>query len=356
MRIFILFLLMITGCSGDSSGDNSVSTFSYVNGNLKVPGIASAWIQDGTIFEIKTDGVRTAGSSELIESDDAFHLGSCTKAMTATLAAMFIEENKLNWSSTLVELLPGLALHPSYAEMTFENLLVHRAGLPVDHDELFNKVRSMNPTAGREQITRTLLAEAPLTAPGTKYVYSNFSYIIAGHILERLSGKSWEVLMKEKIFNPLGMSSCGFGVTPEVSAHALIDGKFVPKYYDNPEAFGPSSTVHCSLIDWGKFLTIHSKGFQGENNLLHADTYKKLHSVHPSRDSSYTYGGWILQTRAWAKGATLSHAGSNTLNYAKVYIAPNIDSVVMSATNIATDDAIKTAETSIQNLIKKYSY
>lgn len=352
MRFLILLLLF--GCSGRSTTGRHISSITNLNERYGIPGIAGAIFQDSSFTEMKVSGIRKAGEDTALEVTDKFHLGSCTKAMTATLAHMLIEEGKLNWTSKLSDLLPGYTLHPHYAEMNFESLLVHRAGLPVE-DSLFSEVRYMDSVQGRKLITERMLTRTPLTTPDQKYRYSNYSYIIAGHILETLTGDSWENLIRNYLFRPLDMNTCGFGVTSiehelvpsEPWGHVRENGEVIPRHFDNPLTFGPASSVHCSLGDWGKFLSLHLRKFR--ENPDH-----KLYSVHPAKDSSYTYGGWNLLQRNWADGPTLSHTGSNTLNYAKVWIAPNKNSFIVSTANIGGEEAFLATDAFIQELISKH--
>jgi CubicO group peptidase (beta-lactamase class C family) len=352
---FLLFILFIFSSCGKSSGHTvNPATVQGISAEFGLPALASVMIQKNLTVEENFTGVRKFGELTPIQSDDAFHIGSCTKAMTSTLAGILIEEGKLNWDSTLATLLPDVNLHPLYQNMRFDLLLVHRAGLNEMEDGLFSKLKALGSENGKELVLKTLLERAPSFTPGTAYVYSNYGYIIAGRILERLTGKSWETLIQEKIFNPLSMATCGFGPAPLVWGHLRSSGKIIPVFSDNPIAFGPAGRVHCSMNDWGKFLTIHMKGFRGENAFLKAETFKKLHSTYSSNDSSYTYGGWNLIYRSWAKGMTLSHAGSNTMNYAKVWIAPEVESILMSATNIGGENVFEATDTAIKNMINGY--
>lgn len=351
MRIFIL-LFFTLACSGSSSVNRNISSLTSLNDKYGIPGIGGLIYSNTKIQEISVTGLRKFGTEEALQQTDIFHLGSCTKSMTATLAAILIEEGRFNWETTLGELL-DIELHPLYAAMKFETLLVHRAGLPVE-DPIKSQVRSLTPLSGRRLITEKMLLRIPLSSPDSKYLYSNYSYIIAAHIMEKVTGESWEDLMRKYVFGPLNMSSCGFGMPLYVWGHMKKDGVIVPIQADNPSSFAPSSSVHCSLSDWSKFVLLHLKGHRGENNLLNSSSFQKLHATHPSGDSNYSYGGWMILNRKWANGVTLSHAGSNTLNYAKVWIAPKRNSFIMSTANIGGEEAFLATDAFIQEMISRY--
>src|SRR4029079_6339969 len=95
-----------------------------------LPAVAAAAMKDGKLLALGAEGVRKVGDPTPVNSTDKFHIGSCTKAMTATLAAMFVERGKLRWTDTLAEIFPERAtkMHPDYRLVTMEMLLAHRAG------------------------------------------------------------------------------------------------------------------------------------------------------------------------------------------------------------------------------------
>lgn len=360
MKILILILLLLS-CGKSNSTNNELTSVEALTQRYRIPGLAGTIMKNDEVLEVKSEGVRKLGHSSPLTGLEKFHLGSCTKAMTATLTAIFIEEGKLSWNTPLRELFREIDLHPLFVDTTFETLLVHRAGLPKEHPILF-EVTNMTPKEGRALIAKTLLKNPPLTVPDTKYQYSNYGYIIAGHVLEKISGRPWEDLMVEKIFKPLGMNSCGFGATSipgedlptQPWGHIRSNGEIVPVHFDNPLTFGPASTVHCTFQDWSKFLKIHLKGFNGEDNILRKETYKKLHSIHPANDSTYTYGGWHLLQRNWADGPTLSHIGTNTLNYANVWLAPKKSALIMTTANIGGEEAFQATDALAFEMIKKH--
>ncbi|MGH9421417.1 MAG: serine hydrolase domain-containing protein, partial [Thermoanaerobaculia bacterium] len=184
-----------------------------------VPALAAALITTDAPLRAAVVGVREAGRDQPAERNDLFHIGSCTKPMTADLIATLVEEGRIKWSSRLVELLPDLAavMRPEYREVTVEQVLSHRAGLPayteIDDAE-FQRLAALGggePVAARRALAAEVLQKAPVARPGTETHYSNAGYAIAASAVERLTGKPWEQLIKERIFKPLGMSSCSFG-------------------------------------------------------------------------------------------------------------------------------------------------
>lgn len=335
----------------------------------KLPALGAASIYHGKVTTY-ISGVRKWGDQTLATKQDDFHLGSDTKAMTATLIAMFVERGLLNWDNTLSELFPGLPMNAQYRDVTLKMLTAHRSGITGDlpnfeNGKLWEKMwdPNLDPVDGRKMVAHEILTHKPASTPGSQYEYSNANYIIAGAILEKISGKSWEQLIQDEIFVPLDMRSCGFGAAgnpdasiPDQPWPHNEDAHYHPVplkpdfYGDNPPTLGPAGTVHCSMADWSKFLKMHINGFNGKNTkLLKASSFKVLHTAYPGQ--TYTPGGWIREPRDWANGPTLSHVGTNLSNYAVVWLAPKINTGYLSVTNIGGDNADQGTDAAIQWLI-----
>src|SRR5256714_1081197 len=188
-------------------------------------GMAAAVLRGEHIIAQGTAGVRKRGTAERITLDDQFHLGSCTKAMTATLVAILVEEGTLNWTTTLGELYAVKPMHPAWEKVTLRQVLAHRAGLRFEPDglaQVFGELVGRPPRARlgtlpqqRLEIVRQALSRPPEIPPDTKYWYSNVGYVLAGAALEHLTGRAWEDLMRERLFQPLGITTGGFGAPPK---------------------------------------------------------------------------------------------------------------------------------------------
>jgi CubicO group peptidase (beta-lactamase class C family) len=311
-----------------------------------LPALAGAIVTSKGLSAVGAVGVRKYGTDTPVTVNDQFHLGSDTKAMTATLLATLVEEGKLSWTTTLEQVFPELAskMNPAYRKVTIEQMLSHRAGFTDDSwpkGKTFGDMYALpgTPRDQRAAYVAMVLSEPPVAEPGSKYLYSNRSYAVAGAIAEKVANNSWESLMQKRIFGPLGMQTCGFGAmgapgkTDQPWQHTRLLARPRPiepgPQSDNPPVIGPAGTVHCSVIDWGKFVTSHLRGEQGEPGILKPETFKRLHTP-PFGDYAF---GWLVVDRPWAGGRAFTHAGSNTMNYAVVWMAPAKDFAVLIMTN-----------------------
>ncbi|HUR60684.1 MAG TPA: serine hydrolase domain-containing protein, partial [Opitutaceae bacterium] len=234
----------------------------------KIPGMAAVVLHGDTIAASAVAGLRRLGTSEPITLENRFHLGSNTKSMTATLAALFVEEEKLSWSTTLGRIFdtPVELMHEGWKDVTLQQLLAHRSGLPANFDPaLREKLRAsqLSLPEQRKMIVAETLRRAPDYAPGSKYVYSNLGFVFVGAILEQISEQPWETLLAERLFAPLGIKSGGFGPpgtrggTDQPWGHNEA-GR--PVQGDNPAAMGPAGTVHMAIGDWAKYVSLHLRG------------------------------------------------------------------------------------------------
>jgi CubicO group peptidase (beta-lactamase class C family) len=317
-----------------------------------VPAIAAAVVTSAGIEFVGAVGVRKRGTDTPVTLDERWHLGSDTKAMTSTLIAKLVEQGKLKWEITLAEVFPDLAppMHADFQKVTLLQLLSHRAGLPPNLP--LAKYIGDDVMALRLRAVREELAKKPQSPPGSKYVYSNLGYIIAGAVVEKVTGKSWEESVSSEIFKPLKMKSAGFGGTgtpgqiDQPWPHTA-DGKPTAQNgpdVDNPPVMGPAGRVHCTIQDWAKFIQDQLRGDRGEPALLKPESYQTMHKVHFGGDYAL---GWLVAERSWGGGKVLNHSGDNTMNFANVWMAPKRDFAIIACVNqsgkaafTATDDAV----------------
>lgn len=304
----------------------------------KAPGIIAAIISGEGINVIASAGERKSGSEIAFTTKDYVHLGSCTKAMTSTMIATLVAEGKLNWESKLIDVIPEFTgkIHSDYYNITLWQLLTHHAGLPKNPKD-WGAYEHKEIKARRLAILIDNLQE-PATYECDGFHYSNFGYMIAACMAEKVSGLSWETLMKKRLFDPLGMSSAGFGAPntynqtdqPWGHSSSWLRGKWQPDQTDNPEALGPAGRIHCSIEDWAKFLSLH---LIDKNPVLERKYLNKL--IEPV-DGHFYAGGWGVadeEDQPWAKGKAFTHNGSNGIWYTSVMVVPKLNRAYIVSTN-----------------------
>jgi D-alanyl-D-alanine carboxypeptidase len=336
-----------------------------------VPGIAIAVVDAGGIRALGVAGVRAVGSAERLQPDDKFHIGSCGKAMTAGLILRLREQGKLDLDAPITRYLPDVKADDAWKSVTLRHLLQHRGGFSheADFEQLpFLRV-ARTPEQGRSSLAERVLAKPPTGKVGT-FDYSNIGYTLAGHIAEVAGGASYEQLMREEVFRPLGMATAGFGppATPTTTpanppgetekldqplGHSPATRPIaVGVLADNPAALAPAGTMHMSLRDWARFsAAVLSPGEQG---WLSRDSIALLSTPPESADGSdqnprYALGFGITDTR---NQRTLTHAGSNTLWFAQILLLPDSGWGILVATNIAGNAGPMATQEAIKELIR----
>jgi CubicO group peptidase (beta-lactamase class C family) len=326
-----------------------------------LPALGAAVVTPEGVKALGVVGFRKEGDVTPACPEDAFHLGSDTKAMTAVVLAKLVEEGKLSFSTTVHDVfsdIPGQ--DPAYASVTLDQLLAHRSGLPHDPGRVSNDALRRLPGSlheQREAYARFALQEPPARPPGTAYAYSNAGYVLAGLMAERATGRAWEELVRDTLFIPLSMKGAGFGLTASPGkvdglwAHRESTGAPVPVSSDNPGLISPAGTVHVSMEGWAHFITDVLRGFEGTGRVLSVASYQHLHTP-PFSGTSYAYG-WETVERTWAGGKAYTHAGSNTLNYAVAWVAPKRRFAVLVATNVGHDAASRACDEVATVLMKR---
>lgn len=373
MKLPLLLGFGLLACSalhaGDSVDLNALLEPLRVSG--KLPGLAAAVIRDGQLHAVGAVGVRKEGDAAKVELSDRWHLGSCTKSMTATLAAMLVEEGKFRWDETLPQLLPVLApkMNDGWKPVTLEQLLAHRGGAPHDLNQngLWGRVwgkAGEAPLDQRVYLAKELLGkQAPAQAVGS-FVYSNSGYSLVGHAIELRLGKPWEAVLNQRLFEPLKLSSGGFGMpatlgkTDQPWGHARNkEGALRPippgLQADNPAAIGPGGTAHLSITDFATYAAFHIQGQREGHKLLSAEGFRKLHTP-LAKDGDYGLG-WVVTSRPWGGGEVLNHNGTNTTNYAVMWLAPKRNFGVVICTNAGGGGVDKAVDDVAGMLIGKFA-
>lgn len=360
-----LLLLILAGCALTAGAESSAPTNTTeivegIRAQHKLPALAVVVVKDGKICDRAAVGVRKQGHPTLVTTKDQFHIGSCTKSMTASVAATLIEEGKLRWDTTIADVFPELKgkMDKQYETVTVEQLLTQRGGVPGKPPWLaWLKATAAegSPTHQRYEFIQAVLRKPPAAAPGTKFIYSNQGYAIAGAMLEKLTGTPWETVMTNRLFKPLHMDSAGFGPPGTIGkvdqpwGHSRFLGMITPSQSDNPAAIGPAGIVHCTLDDLARYAIFHLHG-EREGGLLKKETMRKLHT---SAGDDYACG-WVCAQNA-KLGRVMWHNGSNTMWYVLLWLAPEKDFAVIVGTNIAGNGPEEAATELTRAMIKKWA-
>jgi CubicO group peptidase (beta-lactamase class C family) len=243
-----------------------------------LPAVQAAVIDHQGLVAHGAAGVTVLNGTAPVTTDDAFHIGSCTKPFTATIVAMLVEEKKLGWDTPVAGVFPEWkpTMRPEYRDVTVADLLSHEAGLPpYGEDEEIKALPKFagNHTARRRAFARYVFEHPPALPPRTAFKYSNAGYDVAAAMAERVSGRSWEELVQRRIFEPLHMRTAGIGWPSRVWGHEPADGGLHKPVdprgpYQLPDFIAPAGDLHMSADDLALFLQAHLRAMRGTRTLI----------------------------------------------------------------------------------------
>lgn len=318
-----------------------------------LPALGAVIVTAAGIEAIGATGVRSWGSRSRVTVADRWHLGSCTKAVTSLVAARLTDRGVLTWETTLGDVFgrttPGM--DSAWRSVSLLLLLSHRSGAALNFDDALweGTVRAGGtPVRQRQALMAQALRSAPPSLPNTVTRYSNAGVIMAGAMLEALTGLAWEDLVRREVFQPLGMTHSGFGAPGRRGAveqplgHTRKGSGWAPVPVgpgaDNPPVAGPTGTVHTTLADWARFAAAHLRGRRGDGSYLSAQGWRRLQEA-GGVDWEYA-PGWVVGRAPWATGPVLRHLGSNQFWVAEATIALDDDVAMLIVTN-AADDSVE---------------
>jgi CubicO group peptidase (beta-lactamase class C family) len=326
--IIIAALLVVVQARPSPSQDATLNGFDdYVNKALKdweVPGLAIAVVKNDQIVHAKGYGVRKLGDPAPVDEKTLFAIGSSSKAFTAAAIAMLVDEGKMKWDEPATKYLPGFQLFDPYVtrEITVRDLLCHRSGLdrgdfiwygtPYGRDEIWNRIRYVKPSSSFR----------------SKFGYQNIMYLAAGQIVARVSGKSWDDFVRDRIFVPLGMSSSNTtirafaGQNNVATPHAKVEEGVKTIPWRNIDNIAPAGSINSNVVDMAQWvrLQLGEGSFKGAR-LISSGAAKEMHepqtiipadpqlSMFMPAAHFRSYGlGWMLQDYRGRK--VVQHGGA----------------------------------------------
>ncbi len=306
------------------------------------PGGAAIVVAHDTVIAQSVTGTRRLHSGVPIEMADRFHIGSNSKAWTATICGALVDRQQLSWQTTPLDVFPDLraGIHPEFAEITLEMLLRHMAAIPpYTESEHLEDLPELNgaPAEQRLAFTKWLLQERqPTHRPGTEMAYSNAGYCVAAAMAETATGSSWEQLIQEIVSAPLGINT-GVGWPAAADAaqpwgHRVHGGQAHPHPPDDdyqlPPFIAPAGDINISMPDYGRFLQMNLQALQGQETLLPGTLLRTLHN-----DGEAGIGlGWGVQSFG-ELGLFSVHSGSAGTFLCMAAVAHDRDRAVAVAVN-----------------------
>ena len=225
-----------------------------------VPGIAVAVVKDGKVIHSKGYGVRSINHPEKVDIHTNFGIASNSKAFTSAALAILIDRNKLHWDDRVIQYIPEFKMYNEYVtqEFTIRDLLTHKSGLGLGAGDLMVWPDGHNFTS--KDVIQNIQFLKPVSSFRTRYDYDNLLYIIAGVVIERVSGMSWAEFVEKEIMNPLDMTKSAGNwnrladKSNVIDPHVPIDGELqVIDRYTNT-IFDAAAGIYSNVDDLSKWV------------------------------------------------------------------------------------------------------
>jgi CubicO group peptidase (beta-lactamase class C family) len=342
--------LLLVACSdGGPTGPGGGGTPVVVDVQFIVDSIRAAYdlpalggaivTVDPAASRVAVAGARRVAGPQ-VTPQDLWHLGSNFKAFTGMLAAIAVDDGAIAWTTTVTDAFPELSgsVRAEYADVTLRELLSHRSGVP--RDPAAGSIVGSTREQQRNGVAAWALAQPMASTRGT-YSYTNTGYMIAAAMVERALGVTFEDAMAARVFTPLGITSAGWGPqalagsTNQPVAHTLVNGQWVAREnFDNPPVYASAGGAHMSIDAWSRFLREILRLEAGSPTIVSVAAGSETTRSITTIAGSDGYGlGWLVTSRSWANGRTLTHDGTNTGNHSVTWMAPGRGFAVLGVTN-----------------------
>ena len=318
---------------------------------FNIPGIAVGVVKDGKLIHAKGYGVSNLNTGKKVDENTLFGIASNSKAMTAAALGILVEEGKLKWDDRVTDYIPEFKMYDPYVTdaFTIRDLLTHRSGLGLGAGDLMMFPDGSDFT--KKEIIHNLRFLKPVSAFRTKYDYDNNLYIVAGEVVARVSGKSWEDFVEQKLMQPIGMTKTAASLyrlkdkSNIVRPHAPYDGKLKVLDIDWSETANAAGGIWSNITDWSKWVIVqmnHGKyGDSLQNKIFNDETHEETWSaqtiinakaVAPYNTHFAAYGlGWFLSDVKGYKQVT--HTGGLAGMVTQVVMFPELNLGIIVFTN-----------------------
>lgn len=307
---------------------------------LHIPGLALAIVRDDALVYARGFGLADVESQKPVTPETLFAIGSTTKAFTATLVGMLVDEGKLAFDDPVTKVLPWFTLPVQASKgetVCYRDLLAHRTGF-VRMDMLWHGT-----SVPADEILHTAIGAEPLFPFREEFQYNNVMYLAAGRACSEVTGLSWSELIQQRFFEPLGMQSSDTSVTVAQADPRLALGyawKASEKRFErlpmrNLDSIAPAGSINSNVLDMTRWVRFQLAGgaFEGRrlvSEASFAETWKTHNVVSPE----VRYGlGWFL--RAWHGQPYVEHGGNIDGFAAQVSLLPEAKLGVVMLCNVS---------------------
>ncbi len=368
--ILLFFCLLFTHTKAQMAAASIDSLVKKVLKTFDVPGISVGIIKDGKLIHAKGYGVRSLKNNLPMDENTLVGIASNSKAFTSAAIAMLVDEGKMKWDDKVRKHIPSFTMYDPYVTdvFTVRDLLTHRSGLGLGSGDLMFFPDGGNFT--REEMIHNLRYLKPISEFRTKYDYDNNLYIVAGEIIAKVSGLSWEEFIEQRMMKPLGITTSKASYNRVnnnaniIDAHAPADGKVVMIPHDwNPVA-NAAGGIMSNITDLSKWLIMQMEdGKYGEGKKLFS---KEMHDemwspqtiiktgagAYNTHFSAYGLGWFLADVKGYKQ---VSHTGGLAGTVTQITLLPELKLGIIVLTNQQSGAAFSAITNTIKDSYLGYA-
>ncbi len=349
----------LSGSEIDSIVQKTMKTFN-------VPGMAVAVLKDGKIYHKNTYGVRSLKTNAEVNENTLFGVASNTKAFTTAALGQLIDQGKLTWDTKVTDIIPEFKLNDFYVtnEFTVRDLITHRSGLGLGAGDLM--VFPANNTTTKAEMIHNLRYLKPVSSFRSKFDYDNLLYIVAGEVIERVSGKNYDDYISENFFEPLKMGRSYLSI-PKIKAednridgHAPVNGKLELTADTFTQIATPAGGIFASINDmstWVQAQLNHGKyGEKLKDSLFSEKVHNEMWTpqtlirsgkgLYNTHFSAYGLGWFLSDVNGYFQ---VTHTGGLNGIVSQVTLIPEMDLGIIVLTNQQSGAAFSAITNSIKD-------
>jgi len=363
-KLLLLFIFMGFSVSAQISESEVDALVEKTLKTFNVPGIAVGIVKDGKLVLAKGYGVTNIKTGQKVNANTLFGIASNSKSFTTAALAILVDEGKINWDDKVINYLPEFKMYNDYVtnEFTIRDLLTHRSGLGLGAGDLMIWPDGHDFTP--KDIVRNIHFLKPVSNFRTKYDYDNLLYVIAGEVIEKVSGMSWCEFVETRIMRPIGMNDSAASwsrlkdTTNTIVPHVPTNGKLevIPRYTNH--IFDAAAGVYSSVNDLSKWLILQLNdgkydngrqlfSLQQHNEMWKPQTIMPVPNAYPYKTLFRNYAlGWRVED---VNGhLQVSHSGALDGVFTLTLMIPEINLGIIVLTNQQSGSSF----TAIANTIK----
>lgn len=349
ISIFLTFSSILWGQSTCSFADS-------IRIKYEIPELAYAVVSSDSVYEIQTLGVQRVNSKLKANINDKFRIGSMTKTITSYISTVLVKQGKIRWDTKFFDLYPELKAksNSAYYDLTLQDFLTFRASLikwSYGNETPTKKEVNGNFQQQRYEFVSWILQQNPIPDKQTIY-WSNPSYVAAGLMLEKATGKNYETLVYE-LGRELGIEF-GFG-QPNLTDKNQPWGHDENLKAEKPNLnyklnwLSSAGNLNVSLPDYAKFIQLQLQGLLGKSKFLTAKEFEYMHFGLPE----FSFGWkWHVDEKTNFKYSY--HEGNPGTFLTKVFICKDTDKAFIFFTNIQSSEADEGLKILLEELKRKY--